>query len=276
MSPRLVVATDLDGCLLDAHDYAWEPARPALAALSTAGASLVLASSKTRVEMEVLARELTAVAGVTALVVENGAALVRCDGADIEIFGVPRRELVAALDVLTRTAGVRVRAFHTLSPDDVAALTGLAPDAAVRALQREYDEPFVLEDGDETAATALAAAAKARGLRLTRGARFFHLTGAHDKGRALRALIDREHAAGRAVTTLALGDAPNDLTLLQAAERAVIVPRPDGRLDGELAAALPRAERAPHPGPRGWNEAVLAVLRGGRLARVHETAGATR
>lgn len=270
MSAHLLVATDLDGCLLDAHDYSWEPARGALDALHAAGARLVLASSKTRAEMEALAGELAALIPVAALIVENGGAVVRRGDPQPVVLGLPRERLVAALGELARAAGARVRAFHELSAAGLAALTGLTPDAAALALQREYDEPFVLEGGGARAVAALSAGAAARGLVLTRGGRFWHLSGACDKGRALGVLLEHERAEGRPATTLALGDAPNDLALLRAADRAVIVPRPDGCADAELGAELPEAERAPHPGPRGWNEAVLAVLRGGRLPRVRD------
>jgi mannosyl-3-phosphoglycerate phosphatase len=86
-----------------------------------------------------------------------------------------------------------------------------------------------------------------------------------DKGRALRQLLDLLAIRGADPATVGLGDAPNDLPLLQAVQRPIIVPRSDGALDPELAAALPRAEAAPAAGPVGWNEAVLTVLAGGRL-----------
>jgi hypothetical protein len=56
--------------------------------------------------------------------------------------------------------------------------------------------------------------------------------------------------------------------MLLAVDRPIVVPRPDGSLDNELAAALPDAERAPAAGPVGWNAAVLAVLGGRSLPRV--------
>ncbi len=105
--------------------------------------------------------------------------------------------------------------------------------------------------------SALAAAAERRGLRVTWGGRFHHLTGPADKGRAVRQLLAL-HAGP--VSSVALGDSPNDLTMLEAVDRPVLVPRPDGSVAEVLAQALPLAERAPGPGPRGWNEAVLAVL----------------
>jgi mannosyl-3-phosphoglycerate phosphatase len=131
------------------------------------------------------------------------------------------------------------------------------------AQERRYDEPFLLDD--EAAAPAVAAAAERRGLRVTRGGRFFHLTGAADKGVALRRLLDLWPTPGETLSSLGLGDSANDLPLLQAVDRPILVPRPDGRVSEELAAALPDAERAPRPGPEGWNEAVLVVLRGERL-----------
>lgn len=148
----------------------------------------------------------------------------------------------------------------------MARLTGLSPSGARRARQREFDEPFLL--GDESQAGAVAAAAERRGLRLTRGERFFHLTGATDKGGALRVLVGLYEAGGRRFTTVALGDSANDLSLLRAADRPIVIPRPGGRIEEALASALEEAECGPEPGPAGWNTAVLAVLSGGRLLTV--------
>jgi hypothetical protein len=91
---RLLVATDLDGTLLDERSYEWEPARPALAALAEAGALLVLASSKTRSEMEPLAAGL----GFSSpLIVENGGAvLVPRPGGGYEALTLRRRPRSAA------------------------------------------------------------------------------------------------------------------------------------------------------------------------------------
>jgi hypothetical protein len=41
----------------------------------------------------------------------------------------------------------------------------------------------------------------------------------------------------------------------------VIIPKPGGAHDQALVAALPRALRAPAPGPQGWNAIVLELLR---------------
>jgi mannosyl-3-phosphoglycerate phosphatase len=258
----LLLVTDLDGSLLD-ETYGFAPARPALAALAAARAGLVLASSKTRAEMEPLAARL----GLrTPLIVENGGAILmpREDGGWEAIArGVAHAQLRRALEEIALEAGVAVRGFSSLGPEAVAGLTGLDPAAARLALAREHDEPFVI--ADERRTPALVAAAQRRGLRVTRGGRFFHLTGDTDKGRAFRQLLA---LIARPRETVGLGDAPNDLPLLEAVDRPIVIPRADGTVEPELAAALPSAELAPAPGPVGWNAAVMTLLGGGRLATV--------
>lgn len=257
----LALVTDLDGCLLDEQTYSWHAARPALEALQRRAVPLLLASSKTRSEMVLLALEIGTVA---ALVVENGGAIVPLHAirglAAPVVLGERRDVLVAALAAIATETGVRVRGFSSMKPEDLSALSGLGLEAARRALDREYDEPFVLEQGDPG---VFARAAAARGMAHTRGGRFEHLTGRTNKGLALRLLRERARHAGWDASWLALGDSPNDLAMLAEADRAVIVPRPDGRADPALFAALPHARVAEQPGPVGWNRAVLQALEEG-------------
>jgi mannosyl-3-phosphoglycerate phosphatase len=264
MSRVALVATDLDGTLLDAETYEFAPARPAIEALRRAGIPLVLCSSKTRAEMEPLA---AAIGAEGPLVVENGGAVVEPTGS-VLVLGVERARLLAELPGVAGEAGVQVRSFAAMSAAEVAALAGLTVDEAERARRREYDEPFVVEDRtgpDAEVDARLDRAARRRGLQVTRGGRFHHLAGPADKGRALRAILDGAPVDG---DVLGFGDAPNDLPLLLACTRPIVMPRPDGTLDPALVARLPGAERAPAPGPAGWSAAVLAMLAGGALARV--------
>jgi mannosyl-3-phosphoglycerate phosphatase family protein len=263
VSGRTIVFSDLDGCLLERGTYGFAAAQPALAALRAHGVPLVLCSGKTRAEMEPLAERL----GLrTPLVVENGGALVA--GARVLALGVPRARLVAALPALARDAGVDVRGFAEMTADEVSRLTGLDRAQAALALQREFDEPFAVlgASGRDPALDArLDAAARGLGLRVTHGGFLHHLHGPADKGDGVRAALRLEGDDGS--LSLGLGDAATDLPLLQAVSRPIVVPGPDG-VDPALAAALPRAERAPAPGPAGWNDAVLAALSGTTLALV--------
>jgi len=265
----LLVFTDLDACLLDEETYRYDEARPALEALRRASVPLVLCTSKTRAEVEPLHREL----GLhEPFVFENGGGLCfppgargwrapvvrRGGGAFVVPLGTPHPALVAAISAIADETGLALRGFSSLTAEEVAAATGLSPEAARRAALREFDEPFLIEDSHgPDAEGAVAEAARRRGLRVTRGGRFHHLTGPVDKGGAVRQLLALHEAP---VVSIGLGDSANDLTLLQAVDRPVIVPRPDGSADETLAAALPGAARAPRPGPRGWSEAVLQLL----------------
>jgi mannosyl-3-phosphoglycerate phosphatase family protein len=274
--------TDLDGTLLDEETYDVAPARPGLDALRAHRIALVLCSSKTRAEMAPLADELDL---ETPLIVENGGALVlsvgalpafppgaRHEGGRVVVpLGRPRRELLAALPDVAASAGVAVRPFAAMSVQEIGAMTGLPPEAAARAAEREWDEPFVVETeaGPETDAR-LQAAARRHGMRVTRGGRFRHLTGTSDKGDAARMLL-RLLPLGPGGRTVGLGDAANDLPLLKAVDRPIVMPRRRGGIDPTLAAALPRAERARAAGPGGWAAAVLDVLAGASLPRVGES-----
>jgi mannosyl-3-phosphoglycerate phosphatase len=282
--PTLVIFSDLDGCLLDATTYEFEPARPALREIERAGVPLVLCSSKTRPEMEVLAARL----GLCApFVVENGGAIVVPDGsryggvpgavpdngARVARLGVERSILVQALREIGAETGLELRGFSQMTASEAAAWTGLPRHAAVFALRRQYDEPFVVM-GEKGRAAELAAGAERRGFVVTRGGRFFHLSGRVDKGLAVRVLASCFGTGDRPCRSVALGDAENDLSMLLAVDVPILVPRPDSSVDERLAQALPGARIAPAPGPVGWNAAVLEVLRGERTARA--PAGASR
>ena len=269
-APGLVVFTDLDATLLDEATYSFEPAREALAALAEGGIPLVLCSSKTRAEMERWARSLGASGP---LIVENGGSVLWPDGPGyrVEPLGTPRANLIAALADIARETGSSVRGFAGMEAVEVQRLTGLGPSAAREAMAREHDEPFLVDAGDPA---AIADAAGRRGLRVTRGGRFHHLTGPTDKGTAVGVILTSWRAVGRPPRSVGLGDSANDISMLEAVDRPIVVPRPGGAPDADLVRALPGAELAPAPGPEGWNAAVLAALHGRRLPAVG-TAGRT-
>jgi mannosyl-3-phosphoglycerate phosphatase len=266
---RLIV-TDLDGTLIDHDTYSGEPAQQALDAAARAGVPVVPCSSKTRAEMDRLVDALHLPSGP--LIAENGSvvwlppdwpaipvdAVAEPGGAGVLlIMGTPSAGLRPLLAPIGVAVGRRLRPLSAMSVEEVVARTGLAPDAAALARAREFSEPFVC-DPDDVSLDALQVAARALGVSVTRGGRFFHLLGETDKGRAvgvLRAAYDR---LGR---VLGIGDAPNDLSLLAACDDAAIVPQPGRGIHPDLAAALPQARHAPAPGPAGWNVVVLEWLR---------------
>jgi len=315
---RLVVFSDLDGTLLDHHDYAWSAARPALSALRAAGGALVLCSSKTSAEMIVLHGEM----GLSEpLVAENGGGIFAPEahplaagpgwrpaepGWRVLALGLGVDEVRARLARFNGPFGAR--GFGQMSVAEVAGLTGLSPARAALARRRRFNEPLILPRPEEQAESFIAAArahglavtrggrffhllgggdkgaalarrrrfneplilprpeeqaesfiaaARAHGLAVTRGGRFFHLLGGGDKGAAVARLIDYYKGGPEEIRTMALGDAPNDASMLRAVDWPVLLARPDG---SHAAVDAPGLALQPLPGPRGWNRAVLAAL----------------
>jgi mannosyl-3-phosphoglycerate phosphatase len=259
---RLVIFTDLDGTLLDLETYSFAPARPALSELLHRRVPLVICTSKTRAEVAPLRRRLK---NRHPFIVENGGGIVIPRGyfgpgvASRVELGRPYSEIRAALEDFVRRSRVRVRGFHQMTPQQIAKATGLLVAEARLAKKREYDEPFRFLSGGPAARARFARLARRSGFDFTTGGRFWHLFSGSDKGLAVRQLIQLYGRLGP-IRTLALGDAANDLPMLRAVDRAVLLPRPDGRFDRTVMRSLPGIARASAPGPVGWNEAVLLAL----------------
>lgn len=292
--PVSVVFTDLDATLLDRRTYRWTAARPALDALRRRRIPLVIVTSKTAAEVWALLRVL---GRRDPFVIENGGAILfraryfpfripgtrpaRQRGWREVVLGTPRQRLIRALAEAGRLAGVRLRGFSQMSAREVVELTGLRPSAARAAMRRQYDEPFVILDGRADAWPQLSREIRRRGFEATRGTRLFHITGSSDKGAAILRLIKwfrrtarssrarggpaKAAATGLATAcpgvTVGLGDSSNDISLLRAVDRPVVVAGAGGRYDAETLAAVPHARRAGGAGPAGWNRAILELLR---------------
>ncbi len=262
----LVVFSDLDGSLLDHHTYSYAPARPALEALKERGVPLVLCSSKTRAEMEGLWQDL----GLDApFIAENGAALYAPPGCRLPQdegwqragpgwrvmpLGRPVTEVRRAFASFKDR--FLARGFGDMDDLEVAVLTGLSPEEASRARRREFNEPVLLPE-PETREEEFCRAAREAGLEVTRGGRFFHLLCGGDKGRAVRRLSAMYRRRHPGLVTMALGDAPNDRSMLAQVDHPVLLAKSDGS-HAEL--DLPGLQRQGQPGPEGWKEAVLAFL----------------
>lgn len=264
----VVVITDLDGTLLDQRTYSYESSLAAVARLRAQEIPLVLCSSKTAAEIIPLQREL----GLKdPFICESGGAIylpqnyfslpiaaMHSRGLfDVIEFGKRIFYLRQALQETAQVCGATVRSFGTMTFQEIMFRTGLTLDQAICARQREYDEPFFIDSEDEgTLLTAL----RASGLTVTKGDRFYHLTAGHDKGEAVKVLLDLYRRQYPSLLAVGLGNSANDLPLLQRTDIAVLVRNPDGGWDAEVTTHLPSAKRTDGIGPDGWREAIDNLL----------------
>jgi len=235
-TPCLLIFSDLDGTLLDHETYKWEDAMEALDLCRVHHVPVILVSSKTRAEMEVISRQLQLKAP---FVSENGGGIffpkevfpdppfgtviAESDGYWKYSLGVPYPELVSALKSLRELLGWTIRGFSEMTVEEIAALTGLNPQAAQLASKREFDEPFVLPKDMNYDLQLLEKEAKKKDLRLSIGGRFHHLHGKNDKGEAVDRIIDWYRKTNSHIITIALGDSPNDFSMLERVEHPILV-----------------------------------------------------
>lgn len=249
----LIVFTDLDGTLLDHETYSWAPAAPAVAALRDNGIPLILASSKTAAELAPLRDEL----GFSRCpaIVENGAGILE-PGEDGSGDDGDHAAIRAALDELPPDLRAGFSGFSDWSVSEIAERTGLTEDAAARAARRRFSEPGLWK-GTEAGEARFQALLAERGISARRGGRFLTLAFGATKADRMREIAARLDLPFK----VALGDAPNDVEMLEAADVGVIVANPHRepleRLRGEDAGHIIRTEK---PGPDGWNTAVQQIL----------------
>ncbi len=248
---RLAVFTDLDGTLLDHGSYSYAAAQPALAALNARDIPLILASSKTAAEIAPLHADLGL--GDWPAIVENGADRIS-PGAlseDAPDYEKLRAALADMPDHATHFQG-----FGDMDAEEVARVTGLPLEGAALARKRRFTEPGLWSGSDAEQDAFLEALAE-QGIHARKGGRFLTLSFGGTKAQQMAGIMTDLGCD----TSIALGDAPNDIEMIETATRGVIIRNDHGNgippLPGEQTG---RIRRTALPGPEGWNAAILDLL----------------
>lgn len=256
---KLIFYTDLDGTLLNHHDYCWQDAASTITRLKELGHPIVFNTSKTLKEVQLLQKETDI---HDPFVIENGGAVWIPEN---YFQGEPGRLIVLGKDsqtILDKIEPLRAKykfeSFSQMSLERIAELTDLSLDDASMSSQRLCSEPLIWED-DEGKIDQFQKELKEMNFDLLKGGRFFHITGFSGKGDALdflHKMYKNEHPATE-VVSVALGDSPNDLSMLEQAEIAVVIPRADNTH------MKPRNEKiiyAESKGALGWSVSVQKIL----------------
>lgn len=268
---RWILFADLDGTVLDKETYEPGPSLKALGRCGCAGIHVIFCSSKTGAEIELYHTSYVPHPGSPFIAENGGGVFFPLDhwaqppggeqkGRFWKVTLGARHE--AVFRVLTESAGrvgLRIQTFTGMAPEEIARRTGLSLEEARLAGQRDFDEPFWIEEHDQMTLKAFQEAIETEGMSLTRGGRCFHVQGASDKGKAAAYVRQRYEQEIGNVHAAAVGDAANDLPMFRAADRAYLVKRADESHDPEI----PREKNIRFMagvGPAGFSQAVDDLL----------------
>lgn len=279
MTKQLLIFTDLDGTLLDDTDYRFDEAADCLSELEQRGIPVIPVTSKTLEEVLVLRKRLNL---KTPFIVENGAAIyLPCDSMPLYVNRQPPMTHQVTIDQTAywcHAPGRRIAfwqellarqdpkfaslytTFSSLDIEEISALTGLNKHDAKQASEREFSDPIVWQ-GNSDERKEFIQCLSDQGVAVVEGGRFLHLMDMQaDKGRALLWLEKWIHSQlnNTDCIALALGDSENDISMLNAANTALLV----------------RSKKHPFPnvtsskhqfksrffGPAGWAELVSQQL----------------
>jgi len=277
---QILIFTDLDGTLIDHDTYDFKEARAALDQLRSRSIPVIICSSKTRAEIEVYRRRM----GLSdPFIVENGGAVfvpshtldlsspppsrgrvwvgvkfVERGPYHVVELGVPYAHLCTIWKEIKKK-NFRMKGFSEMTIEEIAACTGLPLEEASLAARREYSEPFIFSD-TSAQFRLLESLLQKRGLRITRGGRFYHMIGLNDKGTAVQVLrrVYANTYPDKRIWTAGLGDSANDIPMLRHVDMPIVIRKKTG--EWEHIQGVEPVICSDKAGPRGWAEMIHTIL----------------
>lgn len=270
---KIIFLTDLDGTLLNFDNFSFEAIRADLLEFIKSGIDIIPVSSKTRPEM---IKFCSALGVDLPFIYENGAGFcsdAKSSNQNDVILGRPVDELMQIWNV---SIPVELKAdckfISAIEIEECSALLGLSGEPLALALARSYTA-LLKFTGDKTALTLLNIYVERAGLTLQKGGRVFCLSGLHNKASFInrfRQKIPSQKIPGQKISgqrimdrpeniIIAFGDGNNDIPMLNAADFACIIPRPNGE---HLPPDKITTKKiiASQPAPFGWIETAEAAL----------------
>lgn len=262
---KLIVFSDLDGTLLNHETYDYTPALETLSTLQSKNIPVILASSKTAAEILDI-RDALKLSTYPAIV-ENGAGVLEPSNEknktdDTHVY----QELINKINQLPNHLRQQFQGFNDWSIDEVVHHTGLSAQNAALAKQRAFSEPG-LWFGSKSDFEDFEKRLKDKGLAVTQGGRFISISKGHTKAHMMHVILHQfkqqsKDAETGKILSIALGDAPNDIEMLEAADIGVVVFNPSRPVLSPLRNEKNgQVIRTTLPGPEGWAEAMQSILR---------------
>ena len=255
---NILVISDIDGTLMD-HSYDLKPALGTISKLHSYQIPLILCTSKTASEVRKIRDDIDL---KDPFIVENGGAIYGNKKDSSEewelILGRSFSYLRVILDKLSDEIGFPLRALNDLSFNEVETLTGLKSPDIELALDRHWSVPFLNPPAEFS--LKLRQKLDKYQINIYQGNRMSHLLsrGSH-KGKAVIAL--KKYLGCEDSYVIALGDSQNDVPLLEVADKAVLIPGPDGP-NKLLLEGIKHKDFiiAPEPNALGWSIVVNKLI----------------
>jgi mannosyl-3-phosphoglycerate phosphatase len=261
---QVLIFTDLDGTLLDHYSYEHKDAMVCMERLLGHDIPIIPNTSKTFAEVLQLRKKL-ALSGP--FIVENGAAIfinkdflpekpkgsVWQDGFWVKSFSSKRSYWLGIIKKVSSEHGHLFESFTNMSIERIVELTGLTKEDALLSSQRQFGEPLLWKGSDEQLRSFIIILRRL-GVHPVSGGRFLHIGGNCNKGLALTWLLkeyQRQHK-GVTISTIALGDGKNDVSMLEVADTAIRIASPvhePPKLERKL-----KLYTSNKMGPKGWTE----------------------
>ena len=260
-----IFITDLDGTLLGQQHFDFDQIKSNVTGLLDAGHVLVLASSKTKAEIEsfcdVLGRKVP-------FIYENGAG--------VENFHLPfgcveapylrQNPKAIRTDLLLKIWEQNIPSYlnslcHFVKDRDrdaQQACLGLRAEALNKAMKRSYSLPFTFS-GSTSQSEELECLATQAGLSMQQGGRVYNLSGCHNKADYLPKIRKWAKKIISTPVLIVLGDSKNDIEMLKQADVSCVIPNQNGSCLS-LGNGISPTIIAPRAAPLGWLDAVMEAM----------------
>ncbi|HEX7482026.1 MAG TPA: HAD-IIB family hydrolase [Candidatus Bathyarchaeia archaeon] len=233
---KIIIFADLDGSLLN-DKYEYDQIEPIIQQLLSSKVSIVLASSKTKNEIEFYRKKLKI---TDPFIIENGSAILipqtyftikyeftkQIQGYNIIELGTAYSIIREKLEFVKKRTSANIMGFADMTAQEIAKDSGLPIYLAQLAKKREYSEPFKILSGVEK---EVLEAINEAGLCVTFGGRYLTALGNCDKGKATSILKNLYVQQFKTIYCIGVGDSANDLTMLKNVDKPFFVKKTDNK-----------------------------------------------
>jgi len=223
MNPsKTVIFSDIDGTIID-DKYSLKNTQPIISEISKKQVLFILCSSKTRAEIEYYRNQLSI---KDPFISENGAAIFIPKGYfdfpydystqtgeyNVIQLGIAYSVIRKKIRKMEENGSFKITGFGDMTVEEVAKGTGLPFELAMKAKEREYSEPCIIQGKNEEEFSNLL---RNEGLRYEKGKKYYNLVGNHDKGKAVSLLKGLYDSKFGAIKSIAVGNDQNDFSMLK-------------------------------------------------------------